>query len=75
VVFIDFRPERSGPNAISLPADARGYAAGLYGALREADARMPSLIVIVRPPGGGADSEIWRAVHDRIKRAAAAHRP
>ena len=49
-----------------MPADARGYAAGLYAALRSVDERRPGAILVVRPPG---DSPVWRAVLDRLGRA------
>ncbi|HLP84779.1 MAG TPA: L-threonylcarbamoyladenylate synthase [Phycisphaerales bacterium] len=54
-----------------LPADARGYAAGLYAALRAADARGADCIFIVEPPRTGTDASIWRAVADRVRRATA----
>lgn len=54
---------------VVMPADAIGYASSLYRALREADASGAGLIVIERPPTGGADAEIWRAIHDRLTRA------
>lgn len=57
--------------AIRLPRDARGYAASLYTALREADARSPGLLVIVRPPVGSRDAAVWEAVMDRLRRATA----
>jgi L-threonylcarbamoyladenylate synthase len=56
---------------IALPGDARGYAAGLYAALREADATRPALIVIVEPGAAGKDAAVWRAVLDRLRRATA----
>ncbi|MDP1662349.1 MAG: L-threonylcarbamoyladenylate synthase [Phycisphaerales bacterium] len=68
------------PRAIlhRLPATATEYAAALYCTLREADAPGTSLIAVHRPPlpqYAQADSPeaaaIWRAVHDRLMRAAA----
>jgi L-threonylcarbamoyladenylate synthase len=58
---------------LRLPADAAGYAAGLYAALREADALRPALIVVERPRVEGDEKEhaIWRAVMDRLARASA----
>lgn len=56
---------------IEMPADAIGYASSLYRALREADASGAALIVIERPPSGGADADIWTAIHDRLARATA----
>ncbi len=55
-------------HVIRLPADARGYARGMYAALREADALHPELIVIVTPPDE-SKNPVWRAVRDRLKRA------
>lgn len=54
---------------IVMPANAAGYAQSLYRALREADALKCDRILIEEPP---FDDEQWRAIHDRIRRAAAA---
>ncbi len=54
-----------------LPTDARGYAAGIYAALRAADGAGAELIVIVTPPTGGQDGAIWTAIADRLRRASA----
>jgi L-threonylcarbamoyladenylate synthase len=73
VVVIDTR-ERAGVACIRLPSDAAGYAAGLYAALRHADAMSPDLIVIVRPDAsaaGVAERGAWSAVMDRLERATA----
>lgn len=51
-----------------LPDDPVGYAHGLYAALHDADAANVDLIVIEAPPNDPA----WRAVHDRLARAAKA---
>jgi L-threonylcarbamoyladenylate synthase len=51
-----------------LPDEPAGYAHGLYAALHEADASGAELIVIEAPPNDAA----WRAVHDRLSRAARA---
>lgn len=51
---------------LTLPDDPSGYARGLYAALHEVDAAGVDLIVIEAPPGDAA----WRAVHDRLGRAA-----
>jgi L-threonylcarbamoyladenylate synthase len=61
---------------IVLPGDVHGYAAGLYAALREADAKAggQGLIAIVRPTFAGADSNnrgIAEAIMDRLGRATA----
>ncbi|MFZ5662727.1 MAG: L-threonylcarbamoyladenylate synthase [Pseudomonadota bacterium] len=53
-------------HGIALPADARGYAHGLYAALRALDAAGAALLLVERPPEGGD----WVAVHDRLGRAA-----
>jgi hypothetical protein len=56
---------------VRLPADAGGYAAGLYAALREADAVRPAVIIVERPRIDGDEKEraIWAAVMDRLMRA------
>lgn len=59
---------------IRMPESAPAYAARLYAALREADARRPALIAIERPPDGPADLEIWGAIADRLARATMPHR-
>ncbi|MCC6660096.1 MAG: threonylcarbamoyl-AMP synthase [Phycisphaerales bacterium] len=56
---------------LPLPGAAAAYAARLYAALREADALMPSLIAVERPPTGSADAELWVAILDRLSRAVA----
>lgn len=50
-----------------LPADAEGYARGLYAALREADACGGAMIVIEATP----EAVAWSAVNDRLARALA----
>jgi L-threonylcarbamoyladenylate synthase len=54
--------------AIQMPREAAAYAAKLYEALRDADAMKCDRIVIELPP---LTSDIWHAVHDRLRRAAA----
>jgi len=49
-----------------LPADAAGYGAGLYAALRALDAAQPDRILLIAPPTGPD----WLAVNDRLRRAA-----
>jgi Sua5/YciO/YrdC/YwlC family protein len=51
---------------IILPADATAYAHGLYAALRALDRIGADIILIEAVP----DDEAWRAVRDRLKRAA-----
>ncbi len=62
-----------GARVVRLPADAAGYARGLYAALREADVPGTGLILLVRPAVEGAEEEraIWMAVMDRLGRASA----
>jgi L-threonylcarbamoyladenylate synthase len=61
--------------AIAMPGEPGAYAARLYAALREADACSPSVIVVVRPWGAGAPTGVWRAIADRLERAAAPRAP
>ena len=49
------------------PTDAVGFARELYAHLRDLDAAGCAHIVVQRPPG----TELWRAVNDRLRRAAA----
>jgi L-threonylcarbamoyladenylate synthase len=56
---------------IELPEDPRGYARRLYAALHELEAADVGRIVVTLPPSGPA----WRAVHDRLRRAAATEPP
>ena len=56
-----------GCEGLALPADADGYAHGLYAALRELDARHAHLLLVQRPP----ENEAWTAVQDRLRRSAA----
>ena len=75
VVWSDVSLRVASPNrAIRLPDEAGGYAAGIYAALREADAHKPVLIAIERPPEGRDERErgVWLAVLDRLRRACAA---
>jgi L-threonylcarbamoyladenylate synthase len=58
-------------SAITMPRDAPAYAARLYAALREADERAPSFIAVESPPVRPPDNELWEAVMDRLRRAAA----
>ncbi|MFZ4575164.1 MAG: L-threonylcarbamoyladenylate synthase [Phycisphaerales bacterium] len=66
LAILDTR-ERPGVKVIRLPGEDLTYAAGLYRALREADAMSPRAILIEAPPG---DTDIWRAIWDRLTRAA-----
>jgi L-threonylcarbamoyladenylate synthase len=66
-----------GHTVFPMPADAGGYAARLYAALRDADALRPALIAIEHPPGerdrdaSSSERAIWTAVMDRLRRATA----
>lgn len=51
--------------AVRLPAEAEGYAAGLYGALHTLDAAGLPEIVVEPVPEGGA----WDGIRDRLRRA------
>ena len=55
----------------TLPADADGYAHGLYAALRSLDARHATLLLVEQPP----QDDAWLAVNDRLRRAAAGAGP
>jgi L-threonylcarbamoyladenylate synthase len=55
----------------ALPAQAQGYAHGLYAALRTLDASGAHLLLVQRPPEG----RDWLAVNDRLRRAAAGAAP
>lgn len=54
---------------LELPADAAGFAHGLYAAVRRADGAGAAAILVEEPP----DGDEWLAVRDRLARAAAAH--
>lgn len=53
-------------HALVMPADAVSYAAQLYSRLREADLLGVHQLLIEAPP---ADSSLWLAIHDRLRRA------
>ena len=54
--------------AIAMPREGERYAHDLYQRLREADAMGCDRIIIASPPQA---SQVWRAVHDRLRRATA----
>jgi len=56
----------AGVMCVALPADAAGYAAGLYDALHRLDAAGLERIIVDLPPR----TDEWLAVHDRLRRAA-----
>ena len=51
---------------VPMPADVEGFAARLYATLHALDQRQLDRIIVDRPP----DDEVWRAVRDRLTRAA-----
>lgn len=51
---------------VRMPADPDGYARALYAALHDADAQGAALVLVERPP----DFDSWRAIRDRLTRAA-----
>ncbi len=59
--------------AFRLGSDPEKYAAQLYATLRDADALKPDLIAIENLPIGNTPREqsLWRAISDRVSRAAA----
>ena len=73
VVFITIGPIPLSPHtqAIQLPSDPTSVAASLYATLRSADAlahkHCATSIIIIAPPNEAP----WRAVRDRLQRAAA----
>ena len=61
----------------TMPADASGYAAELYAALREADDSGADTVVVALPVDlglresgpGGEDAAVWLAIRERLRRA------
>lgn len=66
LVYGEGFPEES-DRMIVLPADSKGYAAGLYHALHRLEESGAEKIIVLCPPSG----EGWDAVQDRLKRASA----
>ena len=65
VLYSDARaPQHS--QVVRLPAQADGYASGLYAALHQLDAAGCDRILVELPP----EEPQWNAVHDRLRRAA-----
>jgi L-threonylcarbamoyladenylate synthase len=60
-------PPAGARHAITLSADAEGYARGLYAALHDLEDLGCELILVEEPPAGPE----WSAVRDRLDRAAA----
>jgi L-threonylcarbamoyladenylate synthase len=55
-----------GAGVARMPAEPAEYARALYATLREVDLRGLDRILLTPPP----DGEEWRAIHDRLRRAA-----
>lgn len=60
-------PPAAASHALRLPADAVGFARGLYAALHRLDDLGCDAIVVAAPP----DEPAWAAVRDRLRRASA----
>lgn len=58
-------------HTIEMPAEPSAYAARLYGALREADAAQPTVVLVVKPWGQEPPAGVWAAIADRLVRATA----
>jgi L-threonylcarbamoyladenylate synthase len=54
-----------------MPDEPAAHAAILYSVLHAVDKRSLDAIIVDEPPAGDA----WRAIHDRLARAAAAVEP
>jgi L-threonylcarbamoyladenylate synthase len=70
IVWLSYGPEQcdaAGVEIIELPTLAADYRSQLYASLHQADALLPDLIVVTRPPDGPE----WEGVHDRLRRASA----
>ncbi len=67
VLLLTHGIEISAAFGLRLPADAAGYAQGLYAALRELDTRGARRLLVERVP----DDPAWAGVRDRLQRAAA----
>jgi len=56
---------------IAMPADPADYARAIYAAMRDADAHGPGDLIVVETPWEGDEPPArWRAVADRLRRAA-----
>lgn len=66
---------KQGDNAITrivrMPERADDYAHALYAALRELDSLQLDMILVEQPPA----TEAWRAINDRLGKAASAYQP
>ncbi len=73
MTVIASRPMHAAPTIrlIAMPADPADYARGLYAALRDADEHGPGDLIVVETPWDGQEPPAqWRAVADRLRRAA-----
>ncbi|HRQ72041.1 MAG TPA: L-threonylcarbamoyladenylate synthase [Phycisphaerales bacterium] len=73
MTVIAARPMHAVPTfrLIAMPDDPADYARGLYAALRDADEHGPGDLIVVETPWDGPEpSAQWRAVADRLRRAA-----
>jgi L-threonylcarbamoyladenylate synthase len=75
-VFLRFGKETPLPRGfsrrgITLPRTDMKAARGLFAALRDLDARSPSMILIEAPDARHANNGLWPAIVDRIRRASA----
>lgn len=61
----------AGSEVLSLPLDPRAYAEGLYSALHALDRARVEAILVQEPP----NTDAWRAIWDRLTRAAAQPAP
>jgi L-threonylcarbamoyladenylate synthase len=66
VALIHYTPMAAGEPYIALPDEPKGYAYGVYAALRAMDLEHVDLILVETPPQDAA----WAGVNDRLRRAA-----
>lgn len=64
-VYLQLQRSAEAEQVIEMPRDPQGYAQRLYQVLHEADALSLDWIAVEMPP----DSEEWRGILDRLKRA------
>ncbi|WP_395405124.1 L-threonylcarbamoyladenylate synthase [Pseudoduganella sp. UC29_106] len=66
VALIHYTPIAASEPSVALPDEPKGYAYGVYAALRAMDQEQVDLILVETPP---QDAE-WAGVNDRLRRAA-----
>jgi L-threonylcarbamoyladenylate synthase len=66
VALIHYTPIAASEPSVALPDEPKGYAYGVYAALRAMDQEQVDLILVETPPQDGA----WAGVNDRLRRAA-----